>query len=274
MPELSTPADDSAEVVTPPAPDAADTKTPESGDDLDTNASKSDDTVVADDDKSKDTTKTDDAPASKFDDDLDDWITKRGLKVPETEAEKQSLQELRNDQREFHSERQAKKDADELAKAQADAKSDVTTDEDDEEELDPLEKRQNELDAKFEAEKTTRLQSEFYTVNKVTPEQHNALLSVMKEKFAAPATPEGKKRAFELWSSVDALPDLLDLANARLAKAGQSTVAEEAAKAEREKIERESQSKSPGRNATHTSTSDKTEDQQRLERFKARYNKT
>lgn len=272
MPEISTPADDDA-VVTPPAPDAADNGTAKTDDNPD--ASKSDDTtVVADDDKSKETTtKTDDAPASQFDDDLDDWITKRGHKVPETEAEKQSFQDLRNEQREFHSERQAKKDADELAKATADAKADVTSDDDDDE-LDDEEKRLKKIEDDLANERTTRRQSEFYITNKVTAEESKALLDIMKEKFAAPSSPEGKKRAFELWSSPEALPDLLDLAKARLSKVASSTVADEAAKAEREKIERESQANSPGRNASHTQTSDKTEDEARLERFKARYNKT
>jgi hypothetical protein len=276
--ESTTPTDDPNAAVTPPAADPVGTESTKTGDDANNlDPSKSDDTIVADDDKSKETNndsdKTDDTPASKFDDDLDDWITKRGLKVPETDAEKQALQDLRNDQREFTRDRQAKKDAEELEKAKADAKSEVIDDEEDDE-LDDDQKRLKAVEERLAAEQTTRLQSEFYTTNKVTPEQHKALLDVMKEKFAAPTTPEGKKRAVELWSSVDALPDLLDLAKARLAKTESSTVAEEAARKEREKIERESNAKSPGRNASNTQTSDKTEDEARLERFKARYNKT
>ena len=147
------------------------------------------------------------------------------------------------------------------------------TDEDDDDDLDPIEKRQNKIEEDLAEERTTRKQSEFYSSNKVTTEEHQALLTIMKEKFAIPTTDEGKKRSFEVWSSPDALPDLLDLARARISKASSSTVADEAAREEREKIERESQSKSPGRNATSTTTSDKTEDEARLERFKARYNK-
>lgn len=246
------------------------------GDNLD-ESSKSTDTSSTDDDKSTDTKtsdKTDDTPASQFDEDLDDWITKRGLKVPETDAEKQSLQDLRNEQREFTRERQAKKDAEELAKTRKDAAPEESDDEDDE--LDPIEKRQNEIERQLAEERTTRMQSEFYTDNKVTPDEHKALIEVMKEKFAAPTTPEGKKRAFELWSSVEALPDLLDLARARVAKTTQSTVAEEAAREEREKIERESNASSPGRSASqHTPSGNKdvNSDAARLERFKARYNK-
>lgn len=263
-------ADASTGTTTDETITTTDNKTAETGDNLD--PSKSADTTVADDDKKSDTTtKTDDAPASKFDDDLDDWITKRGLKVPETDAEKQALQELRNDQREFTRERQAKKDAEDLAKAQAEAKP---GDSDDDDEEDPLAKDVKDLKENLKQEKVTRLQSEFYTSNKITPEEHKMILDVMKEKFAAPTTPEGKKRAFELWSSTDALPDLLDLAKARLVAASKDVIADEAALEERERIARESNAKSPGRSATNTTTSDKTEDEARLERFKARYNKT
>lgn len=269
MPEPSIPADDNAEVVPTPAPDAADNGTDVKVDNPD--ASKSDDTVVADDDKSKETP-ADDAPASQLDDDLDDWITKRGAKVPETDEEKKVFQDLRNEQREFHNERQSKKDAEDLAKAQADAKKDVpTTDEDDE--LDEEDSRLKKIEDELQNERTTRQQSEFYTSSKVTPEEHKALLDIYKEKVNKPETPEGRRRAVELWSSPDALPDLLDLAKARLGSAAQSTVADEAARAERERIARESESKSPSRSATSTQTSDKTEDQARLERFQARYNK-
>lgn len=276
MPQPSIPAEDDAPVVTPPAPDAADNGTVPPADD-NPDASKSDDTtVVADDDKSKETKtdKTDDAPASQFDDDLDDWITKRGAKVPETDEERKVFQDLRNEQREFHSERQAKKDAEDLAKATADAKADVPADEEDDDDLDPLEKRQNKIEQELAEERNTRLQSEFYTSNKVTPEQHKQIISIMKEKVARPTTEEGKRAAVNYWTSPEALPDLLDLAKAKVALASQDTVRDEAAQAEREKIERESQAKSPGRNASHTQTSDKTEDQARLERFKARYNKS
>lgn len=266
----STTADDDAAVVIPPAPDATDNKTATTGDDLD--ASKSDDkTVVTDDDKSTETTtKTDDALASQFDDDLDDWIKSRKAPLPQTDEERQSYQDLRNEQRQFHSERQAKKDADELAKATQDAKPADDSDDDD---LDDEEKRLKKIEDSLAAERTTRIQSEFYTSNKVTPEQHKEILTLIKEKVARPTTDDGKRKAAEYWTSTDALPDLLDLAKARVSTASQSTVAEEAARAEREKIERESNAKSPGRNATSTQTSDKTEDQARLERFKARYNK-
>lgn len=243
-------------------------------------SSKSTDNSAADDDK-KSTTDTsdkkDDTPASQFDEDLGDWITKRGLPEPTDDAQKQKYQDLRNEQREFtrsQQEKRAADDAKELGKAVNDAKADQDSDDDDDEGLDPLEKRVKQNEDALAEERVTRQQSEFYRSNSVTPEQHKEILSVMKEKFAAPTTPEGKKRAVELWSSPEALPDLLDLAKARLGSAEKATIADEAAQQEREKIARESQAKSPGRSASQHTSSDKTEDEARLERFKARYNKS
>lgn len=272
MPEPSIPADDNADAVVP-APDAADNGTVPN-EDNNPDASKSDDTVVADDDKSKETPdNADDAPALQLDDDLDDWITKRGAKVPETDEEKKVFQDLRNEQREFHNERQSKKDAEDLAKAQADAKKDIPKTDDEDEELDEDDARIKKIEDDLASERTTRQQSEFYTSNKVTPEEHKAILDIYKEKVNKPESLEGRKRAVDVWSTPDALPDLLSLAKARLATSAQSTVAEEAARAERERIARESNASSPSRSAKSTQTSDKTEDEARLERFKARYNK-
>ena len=276
MPEPSIPADDSAE-VTPPAPEAADIKNPVEGDDLD-KASKSDDKPVADDDKKSEDKPADspnDTPASKLDDDLDDWVQKRGLPKPTSDAEKLAYQKQRDEQREFTRERQAKKDAAELGKAVNDAKPKNDSNDDDDD-TDPLEKRVQQNEEAFQQERTARLQSEFFTDNKVTPEQGKAIVEIAREKFNAPATDEGKKRAFELWSSTDALSDLLDLAKARLAQADSSVVADEAARQEREKIERESNAKSPGRSASQHTSSDNGDinsDEARKKRFEARYNK-
>jgi len=260
-----------------------DTKTGDDPNNLD-DASKSDDTSSADDDKkSADETKTsdksDDTPASPtFDDDLDDWIEKRGLAKPESDEQKQAYQDLRNSQREFTREQQAKReaaDAKALGEEVHKAKSDTNDEELDEDELDPLEKRQRKLEADFESERTTRLQSEFYVTNQVTEEQHKAILDIYREKTSRPTTPEAKKAAVDYWSSVEALPDLLDLAKARVAKAPDTAaLQEEAARKERERIAKESEAKSPGRSASQHTSSDITEDEARLERFKARYNKS
>lgn len=249
----------------------------------DPNPSKSADTPAADDDKSTPTPdasqgdggessgKQDDTPASQFDDDLDDWVDKRGLPKPTTDDERKAYQTQRDEQRDFHAARQAKEGADDLSQAVNDAKDDLKDPEGDDEGDDD---RITALEKAHQEERTLRLQNEFYTTNKVTNEQHKVILDIMKEKFNTPASREGKQRALDMWSSVDALPDLLDLAKARLAVAEQGVVIDEAARQERERIERESNANSPGRHASQVTTNDKTEDDARLERFKARYNKS
>jgi hypothetical protein len=280
MPETSTTTEDnsnnsdatSTTTTTPPVPD---TKPAGDSDNLD--ASNSDATTGADDDKkSTTTTSTTDAPAS-LDSDLDDWAEKRKMPKAETDEQRQAYQDLRNSQREFSRSRQedqAAKDAKDLSKEVDDAKKGIKS-EDDDDDLDPLEKRVNDVDAQLKSERETRLQSEFYTNEKVKPEEHKMLLDVMKEKFNRPTTPEGKKRAIETWSDPGMLPDLLDIARGRIAKTvDSSAITDEAARKERERIAKESQANSPGRSATTSSTSDKSEDQARLDRFKARYNKS
>ncbi len=278
MSEPSTTAPDNAADdtnVIPPAPEATDLKTDaKSTDNLDETSKSTDTKTAADDDKkSTDDSKqsvSKDAPAS-FDDDLDNWIEKRGLTKPETDEQKQAYQDLRNSQREFTREQQAKKELgetiDDLAK---DVKSDSVEDDDED---DPLEKRIKAMEAERDQERNTRLQSEFYIEKKVTEAEHKEILSLIREKVARPATKEGKIKALELWSHPDALPDLLDLAKARVAGTASSTVADEAARETREQIERESNAKSPSRNASQNAPSDKSEDDERYERFKARYNK-
>lgn len=256
---------------TEPTSTSTDNQPAGDSDNLD-DSSKSDDSKSTDDDqKSADDTKTDDkAPAStELDSDLEDWIKGRGLAVPDTDEGKQALQDLRNEQRDFTKARQAEK-ATKDAKALGDEvhKSKPETTDDDDDELDPLEKRVKANEELYQQERTTRLQSEFYSTNSVTPEQHKAILDIYKEKVSTPTTPEGKQKAFDLWSSPDALPDLLDLAKARLGKGDDSgAVADEAARKERERIARESQATSPGRGAKTSTSGDKTEDQKRLERF-------
>lgn len=242
------------------------------GDSDNLDASKSTDTTTTADDDNQSTDDTnndsadDDTPALQFDDDIDDWAAKRKLPTPENDEQRVAYQEQRDQQREWTRERQAKKDASDLSKTLSDAKPDDAN-EDDDDDIDPLEKRQNELEAQLKQEKTTRLQSEFYTENKVTKEEAKAILDIMKEKFARPTTPEGKKKAFELWSSPDALPDLLDLAKAKVGQTSSDVVADEAARKERERIAKESQANSPGRGAKNQTDGDKTPEQQRLERF-------
>lgn len=243
----------------------------DNGDNLD--PSKSPETTSADGDKPADGSTPSDGgtPSSTFDDDLDQWIEKRGLAKPESDEQKQAYQDLRNSQREFTREQQAKKDAENLGKTMEDAKKDaLPEDEDEDDEDDPAEARIRKLEEKAETERVARLQSEFYASandgKPITPEQNEAIMAIFKEKVSRPTTQEGKKAAFDIWSNPDALPDLLELAKARLANSvDPAAEREKAAQEERERIAKESQASSAGRGAKSTTTNDgETDDERRL----------
>lgn len=278
----TTPADNPTNSDATPGTTATDPKTgtdnqtAPAGDNLD--ASKStDDTSSAGDDTSNngDTSKTDDGgedttPASEFDSDLDEWIEKRKGRAPRDDDERRDLQELRNSQREFTKQQQSSK-ASVNAKSLGDEinqsrpKSNVDPEDDD---RDDLEKRQDAIEAQLNGERTQRLQSEFYTENEVTEEQHKAIMDIFKEKVSRPVSYEAKKKAFDYWSEPDALPDLLDLAKARIvAGVDTSVITEEAREEERKRIAKESQASSPGRGAKVATDGNKTPEQERLERF-------
>lgn len=216
--------------------------------------SKSTDDKAADgDNKPADDNSKDDNPTSPLDDDLDDWIKGRGLAVPTDDKQKQAYQDLRNSQREYTREQQSKKDAADLGSEVNKAKDEnkpTATDDDLEDEDD---KRISKLEADTARERTTRLQSEFYTTNGVTNDEHKQIMEIIKEKIAVQPSVEGKQKAIDLWGDPNSLPDLLDIARARLAKAtDDTTVADEAARKEREKIAKESNASSPNRSATST----------------------
>lgn len=228
------------------------------------------DSSASSDTSSDSTSQQVDTPA-KFDSDLDEWIGKRGLSAPADDTQKQALQDLRNEQREFTRTQQAKKDVDVLKDGIESVKPPVATNTD-EDFVDPLERRMNELDSRYNEERATRLRSEYYTSNNVTPEESQSILDIFKEKMERPTSDAGKREAFAYWSKPEALSELHELAKARIiVAAGTTGVAEKAAREERERIAKESQANSPGRNAKNTTTSDKTPEQERTERLKARY---
>lgn len=274
----TTPVDDPAAAADPSANGADPTGTGQgTGDDANNpDPSKSDDANAADGDKEKptagdDSAKKDDTPAP-LDADIEDWADKKGLPKATSDEQKQAYQVMRNEQREFTRTQQAKKDSATLTDSVTKTKDGLKPKDDDE--LDPMEKRMAAVEADRIAERTARLQSEFYTTEKVTPEEHKAILEIFKEKVDRQPDDKSKLAAVDLWGAPEALPDLLDIARARLAKSTDTTdVADKAAREERERIARESNAKSPGRNASTTTTSDKTEDEARAERFKARFNK-
>lgn len=247
---------------------ATDTQPATNGDNL--APSKSTEDTADGDTKPTVSTTEEDSASTQLDSDLDDWIEKRGLAKPETDEQKQSYQELRDQQREYTRDRQARTEADNAKKLSEEMSNlkPESSDEDDEYEDDTA-KAVRALEEKYSASENTRLQSEFYITNKVTDEQNQAIMDIFKEKVTRPSSPEAKQTAFDLWSSPDALVDLLDLAKARLANnSDTSGVADEAARKERERIAKESQATSPGRGARTTETGNKTPEQERLERFK------
>lgn len=231
--------------------DAAEDGAADTGNNSDT--SKSTDSSADADNKSDEG--KDDASASQFDADLDDWAVKSGRSAPTTDGERALLQELRNNSREFTREQQAKKANKAFEETTTSAKP--TNDED--EELDELE----EIKLGLKEERARRMRSEFFNSNGITMEQTVAMGEILKEK-----TDKGGKTAFDFWSDPDNLQDLYDLAKVRLSKTqDNSAIADEAARAERERIAKESKANGSARNATSTSTGDKSEDEARLERF-------
>mgnify|MGYP000846118151 CR=1 FL=1 len=260
---------DSSTTSTDSTSTGTDNQTADNGNNLE--PSKSTDTTSADGDQKPtgDSESNDDSASLNIDEDLDDWAERRGFPKAETDEQRQAYQKTRNDQREFTKSRQAEKDAalpEDLNKEIQDNKPE--SEDDDDEFEDDTEKRLKKLESEREQERVTRLQSEFYTTNNVTESEGKAILDIFKEKVSTPTSPEAKQRAFDYWSSPDALPDLLDLAKARLASSQDTSVIEdEAAKAERERIAKESNANSPGRGAKNPVPGTKTEEQKRLERF-------
>ena len=209
------------------------------------------------------------APASQFDKDLDDWATKHGHEKPENDRERQLLQTIRNGQREFSRDQQAKKAAGKLQDAAKAVKpGDQPPDDDDD--IDPLEQKVGSLEAQLAEERTARLQAEYFETNNVTDDEAEMMGTILTEKVekAAKRGEDAAKAAFEYWNHPDQLEDWHGLAKARLAgNTDTGAIAEEAARKERERIAQESKANGPVRSAAHTTTSDKTEDQERLERF-------
>lgn len=248
---------------------ATDQQTANNSDNLDTSNS---DQNQADDDNQNNDSNNDggkETPAT-FDDDLEEWMDKRKLPKAETDEQKQAYQDLRNSQREFTREQQLKKDAEALNQGIQDERKELKTDDEDDDNDDEYDKRLKAMEADRDAERTIRLQSEFYVQNKVSDAEHKAILDIIKEKVTRAPTNEGKLKALDLWGSHEALPDLLDLAKARVSKSTDPSAAEEAAaKAERERIAKESNANSTKRGAKTVTTSDKTPEQQRLERFQS-----
>ena len=206
-------------------------------------ANDSDDSATNDDDADKDA----DSKTPPFDADLDDWAEKTGRGVPETDRERKLMQDIRNGQRDFSKSRTPKKNATELNKAIDKAKPDSKDDGDG---LDPLEAKYDKLERDFQVERTTRLQSEYFSENKVTDEEVTVMGEILKEK-----ADRGDMKAFEYLSDARSLDDLHDLVKIRMSK-GDSVdtdgVVAKAREEERQRLAKASKSGGPSRSAKST----------------------
>lgn len=210
-----------------------------------------------------------------LDNDLDTWIEKRGFPKPTTDAEKQAYQASRNEQREFTRQQQAAKSgkaANELDTTVKDVKEKLKPADDSDDLEDPVEKRLAAIEEERNNERDLRLKSELYAREQVTTEEHDTIKTILMEKVDKAGTDAQKLEALDYWGAPAQLSDLLDIARARLVKGvDNSADLEKAAQEERERIAKESNASSPGRSATTPPSGDKTPDQERTERLKARY---
>jgi hypothetical protein len=239
-----------------------------STDNLDT--SKSTDAPADGDKKPEDGGEGTTPPASKFDDDLDDWAEKTGRGKPETDRERQAFQDIRNSQREFSKSKETKKAGDALKGVTDELKPE----DQDDENLDDTEKDIKELKADRAAERTARLQSEFFTANEVTEDTAKVMGDILKEKVERAKTPEAKKREFDYWTDPEHLEDWHSLAKARVGAGNVDTAAlqDEAARKERERIEKESNAVGPSRGASQRAP-EATSEQKRTESLLDRWSK-
>lgn len=206
------------------------------------------------DDSSSDAGATADDSAStpKFDEDLDDWAAKTNRPAPTSDRERELYQEIRDGQREY-SRNKAIEDAKESLADVNNLIKDQRPDPNplDDEELDPLEKRLNDLEADRAQERSLRMRSEFFTANQITKEQSDMMGEILKEKVD-----KFGKAAYDHWTNPDNLEDWYQLAKARLIDIDTSAVAEEAARKERERIATESKATATRRSATTTTTAE------------------
>ena len=225
-----------------------DQQTDDQVDNLDETSKSTDES--ADDDKKSETEEEDDSSDSKkFDDDLDEWAEKTGRKKPETDQEKADYQLIRDSQREYSRGKQ-KESQDGLDKAIKSAKPDANKQDEDDDERDPVERRQDTLEARLAESEAKNARSEYFSEFNVTEQESKVMGEILKEK-----TDKGGKAAFDYWTNPDQLADWHALAKARLAASQDtSVIAEEAARKERARIAKESQANGASRSATTTQT--------------------
>lgn len=197
----------------------------------------------------KEVVKEESPSGNQFDKDLDTWAVNAGHDKPENDRERKLLQNIRNGSRDFTRQQQAKKSKTEFDSAAEEIEKDIPAEEDDT--IDPLERDIKELKADRDRERATRLQSEFFTEKAVSDSTGKLMGEILKEKVDK-APVGSKKQVLDYWSHPDQLPDLHELATARELQARGTVDAEEAARKERERVEKESKNNVPSKNAQTT----------------------
>lgn len=225
-----------------------DQQTDQQVDNLD-ESSKSTEQSADDDKKSETEGEEDDSASTKFDDDLDEWAEKTGRVKPESDRERELYQEIRDGQREYSRSKQ-KESQDSLDKAIKDSKPTADNKQDDDDERDPVERRQDALEARLAESEAKNARSEYFNEFNVTEQESKVMGEILKEKVD-----KGGKAAFDYWTNPDQLADWHALAKARLTTTQDtSVIAEEAARKERERIAKESQANGASRSASTTQT--------------------
>lgn len=179
--------------------------------------------------------------SSQYDDDLAAWAEKTGRPVPATEAEKKLLQEIRNNQRDFHASRQPKDLANGISSAVSEVRPQASEDDD----VDPIASKLQQLEYEVRQEKYNRALTEFFVNNNVSQEVADSMGTFLKEKVAA-----GGHAAYDYWTDPANLKDWHDLAAVRVqAVTGTNSAAEQARLQERQRLAQLQQAQSPQANA-------------------------
>lgn len=205
-----------------------------------------DDNSASNDDDADPNADSDKTPV--LDPDLDDWAEKTGRGKPETDRERKLMQDIRNGQRDFSKSRTPKKNAAELNKVIVEA-TPASKDKSDDG-SDPLEAKYDKLERDLNTERTTRLQSEYFSENKVTDEEVTVMGEILKEK-----ADRGDMKAFEYLSDARNLDDLHDLVKIRMSKdapADGTDVVAKAKEEERQRLAKITKSGGPSKSARST----------------------
>lgn len=227
--------------------------------------------VDSTDDKETDETKTTDeaeAPVTEYDKDLDSWAEKRGLPKLTTDLERKLAQDSRNQQREFASNRDAEKRAQEIAKAIEESAAEMDTpdpsvDPEEYDDEDPVMKRLNQLEAERAAEKQEAQRNNFL----MGADASDAEVKEMGEMLKEFASVKDKASHDYFTKNTD---KWLALAKARLAsQIDSSDIQAEAAQKERERLANIQKAQGPSMSATSTVTASNENENEDLEIIRA-----